>query len=93
MSETYYKKVGKRYEEVGMEFTGFPANGVWLVKDGSHNCIMKMDDIGKKPIPYIDMMKHRKDIMDSITYPASAQEIVDHILEYVSNNIEWEKHI
>lgn len=39
--EMYIKKDG---EFVSVkEFTGFPSNGVWLVKDGSQNLIYKLD--------------------------------------------------
>lgn len=33
MNETIYRKIGRRYVEVGPEFTGWPADGVWLVSD------------------------------------------------------------
>jgi len=93
-----YKKVDGEYEEVGYDWLGFPMNGVWLVKDGSHNCIMKIDDVGKKSIPYIDIMKHKNDVMDAVYKITSVgnysnHDIVETVLEYISDNIEWEKHI
>ena len=93
----FYEKVDGELRSVGYEFAGFPANGVWLVKDGSQNCIMRMDEIGKKPIPFIDVMKHKSDIMDEIakvtSIPHSTNDIVDCVLEYISNQIEYEKYI
>jgi len=47
MSNKIYKKVGKRYKEIGIEFTGFPVDGIWLVADGTQNCILKIADIPK----------------------------------------------
>lgn len=32
-----YKKVGRKYIEVGHEFTGFPSDGIWLVQDGRNS--------------------------------------------------------
>jgi len=97
MSQKYYKKEDGKFVEVGYEFSGFPVNGVWLVKDGSQNCIMLMDEIGKKPIQYINLQKHKDDIMDKVAEVTSkvysTNDIVDAVLEYISANIEWEKYI
>jgi len=95
--EKIYKKVNGRYKEIGQEWSGFPSNGVWLVKDGSQNCIMFMDEIGKKPIQFINIQKHKADVMERIyeltSKPHSTSDIVDTVLEYVSANIEHEKYI
>ena len=40
-----FKKVNGRYVEIGQEFTGFPTNGLWLVKDGIQNCLIPMGDV------------------------------------------------
>jgi len=93
-----YKKVNGKYEEVGFDWSGFPQDGVWLVKDGSNNCIMKMDDVGKKSLPFIDVMKHKNDVMEKI-YKLTANggysnnDIVDTVLEYIADNIEYEKYV
>lgn len=47
--EIYRKKPDGTFELVGFEFTGFPADGIWLVKDGYRNCIIKMEDIANYP--------------------------------------------
>jgi hypothetical protein len=49
--ENIYKKVGRRYVNIGQTFTGFPANGIWVVKDGSQNCIIQISDKNCK-VPY-----------------------------------------
>ena len=92
-----YKKVDGKFVEVGFEWAGFPMDGVWLVKDGSQNCIMKMDDIGKKPIPYINIMKHKEDIMEDVykltSKPHSTNDLVDCVLNYIAGEIEYERYI
>ena len=53
--ETLYRKVGRRYYPVGPEFSGFPAEGMWLViKTGSgkhEHLFCKMADLEKLDIP------------------------------------------
>lgn len=97
MKEVYEKLPDGTYKKLGQPFTGFPSNGVWFVKDGSQNLIMYMDDMGKKPIPYIDIMKHKKEIEDEVynllESPYSVSEIVDKVLDCVSNRVAWEEHI
>jgi len=44
-----YKKVNNQYEKIGYDWEGFPANGVWIVEDGSQNCIRKLQDLGTMP--------------------------------------------
>ena len=36
MNEVYEKR-GRRYVPIGYGFTGFPADGIWLVQDGRSN--------------------------------------------------------
>jgi len=43
----YERKSDGTFEEIGVEFTGFPSNGLWLVEDGKQNCIIPM---GKKTL-------------------------------------------
>ena len=40
-----YKKVGRYYKEVGNEFMGFPADGVWLVQHNSQSLMLNMEDL------------------------------------------------
>ena len=53
-----YTKEGRKYRKLGIEFTGFPANGVWLVEDGLQSLIMKIGDL-LEPLPYASIMKYR----------------------------------
>lgn len=52
-----YKKVGSRYKEVGREFIGWPADGVWLVEDGRQSLIMKVGDL-IYPEPYAALQRY-----------------------------------
>jgi hypothetical protein len=59
-----YKKVGIKYQEVGFEFRGFPANGVWVVKDGSQNCIYQFNDVLQQPTPtLVSYMQYSEELM------------------------------
>ncbi len=58
-----YVKVGKRYKPIGHEFTGFPIDGVWLVQDGSQNCIVRMCDVPNTPHRYPELAMHETDCM------------------------------
>lgn len=51
MDNKLYKKVGKRYVEVGEDFRGFPSDGIWLVTNGrkSSECIVQMAEIPSIP--------------------------------------------
>lgn len=51
MKSKLYTKVGTRYKEVGETFSGFPADGVWLVTNGrkSSECILQINDIPTIP--------------------------------------------
>ena len=63
----YKKKKSGRYYEIGQEFFGFPSNGIWLVIDGSQNCIVKLDDIIGKDISCLKGLKWVEDtILDVI---------------------------
>jgi hypothetical protein len=35
--DVVYRKVGRRYEEIGHTWRGFPSDGIWLVQDGRRN--------------------------------------------------------
>jgi len=45
-----YRKVGKRYKEIGHEFAGFPSDGIWLVQNGkqSQMCLIGL----KEDVPF-----------------------------------------
>ena len=71
--EVYTKKANGRYESLGHQWSGFPADGVWLVKDGTQNCILHMKDIGTKPKRYIEMMEHQDDCSSYIMTKSKEQ--------------------
>lgn len=64
--EVYRKKSNGRYESIGYEWTGFPSNGIWLVKDGTQNCLVQMRDICTKPRRYQELVEHQDDCIDFI---------------------------
>ncbi len=68
MSDTLYKKVGKKYEPVGIEFTGFPANGVWIVEDGRQSCNYPFKDTPEQPTPaLVSYMQCRDELQQRIS--------------------------
>ena len=63
MEETLYKKVGRRYKPVGIEFSGFPADGIWFVMDGRRSCMIRMDEIGKDlPLTAVTFREKKDDL-------------------------------
>lgn len=62
-----YKKVGNRYKEIGIEFAGFPANGIWFVKDGHNSLMIHLDNIkDNMSIPLLDYLKYKNDLTDYV---------------------------
>ncbi len=53
MPEIYYVKRGRRYERIGEQFTGFPADGLWLVINGdgrkSERFVIPLADLPSRP--------------------------------------------
>lgn len=61
-------QVGNDFVEAGYEFTGFPSNGVWLVKDGSQNCIIPIEGIPEMPTPtLVSYMQYSGELMKCIS--------------------------
>lgn len=68
MSDTLYKKVGKKYEPVGIEFSGWPANGVWVVEDGRTNCIYPFKGAPEQPTPtLVSYMQYSAELQQKIS--------------------------
>jgi hypothetical protein len=65
-NEVYRKKPNGRYECIGHEWTGFPANGIWLVKDGSHNCLIQLKDLCEKPKKYLELAEFQDECANYI---------------------------
>ncbi len=57
--DTLYRKSGSHYVEVGYEFTGFPAEGIWIVQNKTHGrhetLILKIGDVPNL-YPYANLM-------------------------------------
>ena len=96
-----YTKEGRKYRKLGIEFTGFPANGVWLVEDGLQSLIMKIGDL-LEPLPYASIMKYRdkaatayvkyrEEKLKTGFYP-SARDAVEFIIKTIFKEIEKEKN-
>lgn len=51
MSKKYYEQVGDEFVEAGYEFTGWPANGIWVVADSKQNCIYQFEGVANQPSP------------------------------------------
>lgn len=66
MSEKLYKKnsLGE-FVEVGYEFSGWPSNGTWLVKDGRNNCIIPIKGVPEMPTPsLVSYMQYQDELTD-----------------------------
>lgn len=64
-----YKRTNDgNYELVGYEFSGWPANGIWVVEDGKHNCIYPFNDVPEVPTPsLISYMKFKDELEQVLT--------------------------
>lgn len=74
MQETLYKKVGRKYVPVGIEFRGFPCNGIWLVQDGRQSCMVQLSEIPSLPEKgVIFRVNHLDKCVDHISEKARQQ--------------------
>lgn len=64
--ETVYRKIGKRYREYGYVWTGFPADGIWLVQDGVHSMSCLIGAKERVPIFALNYRLHEKGVLDAI---------------------------
>ena len=69
MNDELYKKNGNgKFEPVGYEFTGFPANGIWVVADGRRNCIYPFKDAPEQPTPtLVSYMQYTDELQQLIS--------------------------
>lgn len=44
-NNVYIKQPNGRYKKLGSLFTGFPTDGLWLVKDGSQSLMLRLSGI------------------------------------------------
>lgn len=97
--EAIYRKVGRRYVKIGIEFSGFPANGVWLVEDGRMSRIMKVGDL-QDPMPLSKMQRGQpkackalRELIEScVTYLPSYSDQVDAVLMAVAKQLQEDEH-
>lgn len=57
-----YQKIGRKYKELGDDWEGFPADGLWQVRDGKHNNILLISAEDKAPIFALPYRTHRDDL-------------------------------
>jgi hypothetical protein len=96
--KVYKKTKSGRYENIGYDWTGFPSNGFWLVKDGSQNCILRLDDQTTRPVPYLDFARHEDAVWDYITEKQpdgrlSMRDVVKLTLEYLADQVQYEDYV
>jgi hypothetical protein len=70
-----YRKVGRRYEPVGEDFTGFPADGVWYVQNDTRRMthIMKIGDL-PDPRPLVELEQYRDAACTALTQAAQKRQ-------------------
>jgi hypothetical protein len=90
---TLYRKTGRRYQPVGMEFTGFPANGYWLVADGSQSLLVPA--AAPRPLEKLAYQQYRDRIIvllrGQMTRAWGLQHIVGETLNALETIINEEK--
>ena len=80
MDEAVYRKVGRKYEKIApFIWSGFPMDGVWIVKykhgsESSAACVARLDDL-PDPFPYYNMMMDRDTIANWFVKTFSGQTI------------------
>ncbi len=86
-----YKKVGRRYQEMGMEFTGFPCNGAWWVKDGSQSCMLRLHDIGNTSVhalPCLELVEQFFKEERPMRDPISSIDLVRNFAKYCAKHAD-----
>ena len=66
MEEVYKKKPNGRYERLGYSWTGFPADGIWLVQDGRHNQRLIIGLNEAVPIHALQYRMHEDGIIEAV---------------------------
>jgi|LakMenEpi03Aug12_release.lakeMendotaPanAssembly.Ray.scaffolds.fasta_scaffold1098002_2 hypothetical protein len=68
MNEFFTKNVDGTFEPVGYEFTGWPANGIWLVEDSRQSLIYPYEGVEKKPTPsLISYLQYQNELQEHLT--------------------------
>ena len=91
-----YEKRGRRYIPLGYQFTGFPADGIWLVQDGrkSMTCLIG----AKEAVPMLALNYRihkdglcRRLMMDFKDKPHSWDNIAVKACDYFAELVEGKK--
>ncbi len=91
MSEKIYRKVGRRYQPVGIEWVGWPCNGVWFVGEARQSLIMRLGDL-PDPMPLAALETYRDAACRAVMrmmdrwhqQPLSANDFVDEIFKEIA---------
>jgi len=63
----YIQEHDGSFIEAGYKFKGFPSNGIWIVEDGSRNCIRPMKGVPKMPSPaLISYLQYEQELSEYI---------------------------
>ena len=95
--EILYKRLPSgEFKQVGYDWTGWPSNGMWLVKDAKQQLLVKLDDVPTTP-PYLPSLKAKTDqcathIMANLPENYSKRDVADLAAEYYANLITEEKY-
>jgi len=63
--DVLYVKRGSRYKAV-KEHRGFPADGVWLVQDGSQRCMIRLGEIKDHSPLAMDYLVHADELCSEL---------------------------
>lgn len=58
----FYEKIGRRYRKLGIEFPGFPADGIWQVMDGKRGATLLISPEEILPIHALAYRTHRENL-------------------------------
>lgn len=86
MRQYYEKLPDGTFKSIGVEFSGFPANGIWQVVDGHQNCIIQLSDNPSPTIPQLNIpiLCLEDDIISTLPSPCSLGDAVRHTLQHIA---------
>jgi len=73
--EVYKKLDNGRYEPMGIEFEGFPADGYWLVLDGRQSLLAPVEH--PRPISYLRFAQYRNKLVERIVKQTESKSVID----------------
>lgn len=66
MEEIYGKRANGRYYKLGYAWTGFPADGIWLVQDGMHRQSLLIGSKERVPVFALNYRLHEDGIVAAV---------------------------